>query len=168
MTIAEQIAAVRDAKYLAGCAGTALHWALFMKPGGTVIILKRNTKPHVFIRTQYMLDTVIGLNTVFICASVEKFSSEHRSKQAPQIIGVNDFVKNFFDDFGFKYTARDIAFDKKSMDTYVAQYQKYQQEHNNVFCNRIIHHIIKISACFVPGRINRKNFRNWLKNKLYK
>ena len=44
LPLVQQIALVKNAKVLAGCAGTALHLAVFMKPGGTVIQIKRNKK----------------------------------------------------------------------------------------------------------------------------
>ena len=40
----EQIALVKNARVLAGCAGTALHLALFMAPGGVVVQIKRNAR----------------------------------------------------------------------------------------------------------------------------
>jgi len=167
MTIAEQIAAVADAKYLAGCSGTALHWALCMKPGGTVIALKRNSKPDDFIRTQYMLNTVTGLNSVFITASTEKYMSSHGGTGTPQIVGVNEHVKKFLDDFGFKYTNSDIAFDQKAMNTYLERYKAYKAEHGGKLYRNICSKLIKLVVCLVPGRISRRNARQWLKTKLH-
>ena len=167
MTIAEQIAAVADAKYLAGCSGTALHWALCMKPGGTVIALKRNSRPDDFIRTQYMLNTIAGLKSVFITASTEKYTSGHGGTNVPQIIGVNEQVRKFLDDFGFKYTKSDIAFDQKAMNQYLERYKNYKNEHGGTFYRKICSRLIKLAICFVPGRINRSNARHWLKKKLH-
>ncbi len=167
MTIAEQIATVANAKYLAGCSGTALHWALCMKPGGTVIALKRNSKPDDFIRTQYMLNTVAGLNSVFITASIETNTSGHGGTQVPQIVGINPCVKKFLDDFDFQYTPTDIAFNKKAMDTYIARYQEYKSKHGGKAYRNIVSKIIKIVVCLVPGRVHRRNARQWLKQKLH-
>ncbi len=167
MTIAEQIAAVRDAKYLAGCAGTALHWALFMKPGGTVITLKRNKARDSFVQTQYMFNQACGLKSVFVWASIEQHKSQHGGNHAPQIIGVNDYVKQFFDDFDFKYTASDIAPDSDSMNAYMAQYDKYVSENGGRFYNSFARHLVKIISCFIPGRINRNRARKWMKSKLH-
>ena len=167
MTIAEQIAAVRDAKFLAGCAGTALHWALFMKPGGTVISLKRNSKQDNFVQTQYMFNTVSGLNSVFVWASKETHKSKHSSSYAPQIIGVTKYVKLFFDDFGFEYNDSDIAPDTESMHEYLAQYEKYKSEHGGNWYESVCRHAIKITSCLVPGRINRNRYRQWCKKQLH-
>ena len=167
MTIAEQISAVTDARYLAGCAGTALHWALCMKPGGTVISLKRNSIEDNFTRTQYMINNVSGLKSVFIWSSIEKHKSKHGGQHAPQIIGVNQYLKQFFDDFGFKYDAKDIEFDQSAMNQYLEQYNQYEQEHGGILRNYLVRHFIKIIVCFVPGRINRKRVRSWLKQKLH-
>lgn len=167
MTIAEQIAAVADAKYLAGCSGTALHWALCMKPGGTVIAFKRNSKPDDFIRTQYMLNTITGLNSVFITASTEKYTSGHGGTGTPQIVGVNTHVKQFLDDFNFKYTDSDISFDKDAMNTYLERYKVYKSEHGGKLYRKICSKMIKLLVCIVPGRVNRHNARQWLKAKFH-
>lgn len=167
LTIAEQIAAVRDAKYLAGCAGTALHLALFMKPGGTVIILKRNLERDKFVQTQHMFDTVCGLKSVFVWASIEKHKSNHGGKHPPQIIGTTKYVKQFFDDFGFKYSDSDIAIDKNALNEYDKQYEKYIKENGSILRTRFKKHMIKIIACFIPGRVNRNRARTWLKSKLH-
>ena len=167
MTIAEQIASVKDAKYLAGCSGTALHWALFMKPGGNVIALKRNSRPDDFIRTQYMLNTIAGQNSVFITAAIETHQSGHGGSGAPQIIGVNEWVKKFLYDFDFKFTKKDIEFDKKSMDTYLKKYEIYKSEHGGKIYRKFCSRLIKLAVCFIPGRINRGNVRLWLKRKLH-
>ena len=167
MTIAEQIAAVRNAKYLAGCAGTAMHWAIFMKPGGTVISLKRNTTRDSFVRTQHMLNTICGLKSIFVWASVEKHKSNHGGKHPPQIIGVNKYVKQFFDDTGFKYTDSDIAPDTRAMNEYMEQYEKYITQNGSTLRTRILKHLVKIISCVIPGRINRNRGRKWLKSKLH-
>ena len=165
MTIKEQIASVRDAKYLAGCAGTALHWCLFMKPGGTVITLRRNSKHDTSIRTQYILNNVCDLNSVFVWASIEKHKSEHGGNHAPQIIGVNENLKKFFDEFGFKYNDSDIAFDEQSMDKYTKAYAKYTADHGTYFHKWFFKRLIKYTACLIPGRINRGKYRHYMKSK---
>lgn len=167
MTIAEQIAVVANAKYLAGCSGTALHWALFMQPGGTVIALKRNSRPDDFIRTQYMLNTISGLNSVFITASIEKHESSHGGTGIPQIVGVNEHVKKFLDDSGFKYTDSDITFDQKAMDTYLERYKAYKAEHGGKLYRKICSKLIKLAVCLIPGRVSRHNARQWLKTKFH-
>lgn len=167
MSITEQIAAVRDAKYLAGCAGTALHWALFMKPGGTVITLKRNQKRDIFVQTQYMFNTVCGLKSVFIWASTETHKSNHGGKHPPQIIGVNKHLLEFFDDFGFKYSKSDIAPDKNAIKAYNEQYEQYTAENGSSTYIRFCKTFVKIISCFIPGRINRNHARRWLKTKLH-
>ena len=167
MSIAEQIAAVRDARYLAGCAGTALHWALFMKPGGTVITLKRNLERDKFVQTQHMFNSICGLKSVFVWASVEPHKSNHGGKHPPQIIGATQYIKQFFDDFGFKHTNSDIAIDKDAMKEYQEQYEKYISENGSTIRTKILKHLVKIISCFIPGRINRNRARKWLKSKLH-
>ncbi|MBR2286437.1 MAG: glycosyltransferase family 61 protein [Alphaproteobacteria bacterium] len=167
MSIAEQIAAVRDARYLAGCAGTALHWAFFMKPGGTVITLKRNLERDKFVQTQHMFNSVCGLKSIFVWASVEPHKSNHGGKHPPQIIGATQYIKQFFDDFGFKYTNSDIAIDNDAMKEYQEQYEKYISENGSTIRTKILKHMVKIISCFIPGRINRNRARKWLKSKLH-
>ena len=77
LPLVEQIALVKNCKYLAGCAGTALHLALFMKPGGTVIQIKRNRLAKCNADIQNLINDTKKLNGVFISGSVEKVKTDH-------------------------------------------------------------------------------------------
>ncbi|MBD5389368.1 glycosyltransferase family 61 protein, partial [bacterium] len=77
MSIADQIAAVKNCRVLAGCAGTALHLALFMPRGGTVIQLSRNTMKDGPAPTQYLIDRVLDHDSIFIAASIEEMVTGH-------------------------------------------------------------------------------------------
>ena len=112
MSVTDQIALVKNCKYLAGCAGTALHLSGFMPAGGTVILLKRNTSASGSLDTQTILNAEADINNVFVWASIEKRPSPHFSPiPYPQIIGVNQYVREFFDAAGFKYDRRDLRTD---------------------------------------------------------
>lgn len=113
------------------------------------------------------MNTVAGLNSVFITASVETSPSGHGGTQVPQIVGINPCVKKFLDDFDFQYTPADIAFNKKAMDTYIARYQEYKSKHGGKAYRNIVSKIIKIVVCLVPGRVHRRSARQWLKQKLH-
>lgn len=165
MSLKEQIAAIKDCKFLAGCAGTALHMALFMKSGGTVIQIKRNKIYDDNAPTQWLLNETCGLNSVFINSSVERVKTGHGFNM-PQIIGVNENMRDFFKDFGFKTNAKDFEVDDVARQEYDAALSKYQSEHGTKTSEIIKHKIVRISSCFIPGRYNRSVYRRWLKNKL--
>ena len=165
LPLSQQIALVKNARVLAGCAGTALHLALFMKSGGVVVQIKRNRQAKCNADIQNLINDTKGLNGVFISGSVEKKPTDHCSS-VPQIIGVNQHMRDFFDAFGFKYTARDVVPNKKDLAEYDAALAEYNKKYGGVGLNNIKHFIIHWSSCFVPGRERRGNFRRWLKRKL--
>ncbi len=165
LPLSQQIALVKNARVLAGCAGTALHLALFMKSGGTVVQIKRNRQAKCNADIQNLINDTKGLNGVFISGSVEKKPTDHCSS-VPQIIGVNQHMRDFFDAFGFKYTARDVVPNKKDLAEYDAALAEYNKKYGGVGLNNIKHFVIHWSSCFVPGRERRGNFRRWLKRKL--
>ena len=101
LPLKKQISIIKNCRVLAGCAGTALHLGLFMRPGGTIIQIKRNRQPKCNASIQNLLNETVGLNGVFISGSIEKRPSEHGSK-GPQIIGVNKYMREFFDLYKFK------------------------------------------------------------------
>lgn len=163
LPLVEQIALVKNCKYLAGCAGTALHLAWFMKPGGTVIQIKRNTAMQDNADTQYLINTVKGVDSVFVAASVERAKTEHYSL-TPQIIGMTKYMKQFFDDNNFAYNEKDfIEFDKE-----LAAYDKALKncKMQTFSTKRIKKYFIKYMACFVIGRGRRDKFRKFLKKLL--
>ncbi len=165
LPLSQQIALVKNARVLAGCAGTALHLALFMKSGGVVVQIKRNRQAKCNADIQNLINDTKGLNGVFISGSVENKPTDHCSS-VPQIIGVNQHMRDFFDAFGFKYTARDVVPNKKDLAEYDAALAEYNKKYGGVGLNNIKHFIIHWSSCFVPGRERRGNFRRWLKRKL--
>ena len=163
LPLEKQIALMKKCKVLAGCAGTALHLALFMKQGGTVIQIKRNTVLLDNADTQYIIDTVKGLDSIFVAGSLETVKTDHWSV-TPQIIGMTKYMKQFFDENGFKYNDSDFAgFDKEMADYKTALENCPQKKY---LVNSVKKYFIKYVSCIVPGRIRRKNFRNWLKDKL--
>jgi capsular polysaccharide biosynthesis protein len=165
MSLKEQIATIKDCNFLAGCAGTALHMALFMKAGGTVIQIKRNKIYDDNAPTQWLLNETCGLNSVFINSSVERVKTGHGFNM-PQIIGVNENMRDFFKDFGFKTNDKDFEVDDIARQEYDTALSKYQGEHGTKIVEFIKHKIVRISSCFIPGRYNRSVYRRWLKNKL--
>lgn len=159
LPLTEQIALVKNCKYLAGCAGTPLHLALFMKPGGIVYHIKRNTVLLDNADTQYAIDMCKGLDSVFIAGSMETQKTDHFSC-VPQVIGMTKYMKQFFDENGFKYTKSDL----KNLDKEFADYQKavanccVKKDEIRSFKRAMVN----LMACFVPGRIRRNKFRSKL------
>lgn len=165
MSLIDQIRTIKDCKYLAGCAGTALHMALFMKPGGTVIQIKRNTIYDDNAPTQYLLDETVSLNSVFISGSVERVKTGH-GFDMPQMVGINKNMRAFFESAKFKTKQEDFEPDLIAQQEYDDALVKYQNEHGTKLIETIKRKFVRISACFIPGRYNRSVYRRWLKNKL--
>ncbi|MDR2962876.1 MAG: glycosyltransferase 61 family protein [Bacteroidales bacterium] len=160
LSIEEQIAYMKNCKSLAGCAGTALHLALFMPEGGNVIQIKRNSITEDNCGTQYLITKTKGLNLVFIDASIEKIKTHHFDNYAyPQIIGVTENMKRFFDDNQFAYSLKDIEFDTDTWNAYIAAITTCKSR----FVIYVLHKIVKYSSCFIPNRLKRQNFRKRMK-----
>lgn len=163
LPLKEQIALVKNCRVLAGCAGTALHLALFMKQGGTVIQIKRNTPLVDNADTQYVIDMAKGLDSIFVAGSQESVPTDHWSL-TPQIIGLTEYMKKFFDENGFKYTDKDLTgWDKEFADYEIALSKCNTQQYATKSVKK---YIIKYVSCFCPGRIRRNHFRQWLKKVL--
>ena len=160
----EQISLIKDCKFLAGCAGTALYLAGFMKPGGTVIQIKRNKLNKDNAATQYLLNNTKNLNSVFINASIEITKTDHFSN-TPQIIGVNKHMADFFKDFGFETTKEDFEKDVIAFQEYEKALAECKSLHGSKFMELVKRKIVKVSSCFIPGRYNRSIYRRWLKRK---
>ena len=166
LPLAQQIALIKNCRVLAVCAGTALHLALFMKPGGMVVQIKRNRVPACNAMIQNNVNNTKNLNGIFISGSVETDKTYH-STSAPQIIGVNKYMQKFFDDYGFKYTQKDLGVDPVAWRQYQKAVAEYRKTHGHVFIRRIKRLVIKITSCFVLGRQHRSKYRNWLKKKMH-
>ena len=166
LPLEEQIAFMKNCKSLAGCAGTALHLAVFMPEGGNVIQIRRNTLKDRNCGTQYMITETKNLDLVYIDASIEKYKTMHWDvyKKA-QIIGVNEYMKRFFDDSGFHYSPNDVELDKESWDEYILAYEKIKAEYGGKsdFEIWLLGRIMKFMACFIVNRHRRVAFRAKIK-----
>lgn len=165
LSLERQIALMAHCRVLAGAAGTALHLALFMRPGGTVIQIKRNQVVQDNITTQNMLCRGHKLKLIYVAGSIEAQPTPHYT-DCPQILGITEYMKHFFDDFKLKYNANDIAFDDAEYKKYMNALQEYKRTHGTSRSIKIRRKIVKIASCFVPGRIIRNRFRRWLKGVL--
>jgi len=166
MDLMEQIAIIKNARVLAGCAGTALHLALFMKNADSVIQIKRNSILKDSAYVQYAINQLVGAKSVFVSASVEIYKSGHGGNHAPQIIGITKYMHKLFLYMNFKYQSDGCIVDDKDWDAYKQELQLFQQNNGSCLRQKIKNKFIKYLSCFVPGRINRDRFRRWLKNHL--
>lgn len=163
LPLTEQIALVANCKVLAGCAGTALHLALFMKSGGTVIQIKRNSKYADNIFAQYQINTTKNLDTIIIAGSIEKVQTQHYT-HVPQIIGVTQYMKQFFDENNISYTDKDIVLPDSVWQDYETALGNMTNE--KYFIHKLKKKFIHYTSCFLPGRMMRKNYRHFMQRKL--
>ncbi|MBD5391659.1 glycosyltransferase family 61 protein [bacterium] len=169
ISLAQQIGYVKNCKYLAGCAGTALHLAAFMPAGGTVIQLKRNTTmvhPELDdnAAAQELINRTSGQKFILIWASTEAAPSIHCTNQ-PQIIGVNEYLKKFLDDNGFKYSSDDITPNNTEIEQYNAELATWHVRTKKTTVKRIARALIRFVCIFVPGRARRTAVRKYLQGK---
>lgn len=163
LSLEEQIALMKGCKSLAGCAGTALHLALFMPPGGNVVQIRRNRLKADNSGTQYLIAETKGLGFVLIDASIEKHKTTHFDSFA-QIIGVTGHMKQFFDDNRFKYSPDDLEYDKEAYDEYTRADEKIKAElGRSRFEKKMLGKVVKLMACFIFNRQRRSAFRNRIK-----
>lgn len=162
----KQIEIIGGASVLAGCAGSALHMAVFMKSGGRVIQINRSLSVKDSGGFQYRLCQLRGLDFDIVSGSVEKKASDHGGIHAPQIIGMTEFMKKYFDDNGFEYSSQDLEEDKTAWEQYEVQMRIFKKEYGSPFLQKIKKFFIRIVSAVVPGRVNRKRLRQWLKKHL--
>lgn len=167
LPLAEQVKIIGGASVLAGCAGTALHMALFMRPGGRVIQLNRSLSVRDSGGFQYRMCELRGLGLDIVSASIEKTQSQHGGDDhAPQIIGITKYLKQYFDENGFVCDLVDYKPDEKAWQQYEAQMKEFKKAHGSSLMQNVKKVFIRIVSCVVPGRVNRKRLRNWLKEHL--
>ena len=165
LPLKKQISLIKNCKVLAGCAGTALHLALFMKKGGLVIQLKRNSLPKCNARVQNIINNTKKLDGIFISSSIEKYKTEHGAK-APQIIGVNKYMRQFFEENDFKLISSDFDFDNDAWEKYTKLINEYKKSRGGRWIRKFKRLFIKYTALLIPGRERRGKYRKYMKNKL--
>lgn len=165
LSLDKQIALMKNCNVLAGCAGTALHMALFMPRGGTVIQIKRNRINKDSGPTQELINRVKDLCGIFISASIEPEKTDH-STVAPQIIGITKHMRQFFDQNGFSYSERDVIPNHGEFEKYAAARRAFRAQYGSKRFNEFKHKLIKISACTIPGRERRGRYRAYMRRLL--
>ena len=160
LPLPQQITLARGCRAMAGTAGTALHLALFMKPRGNVIQIKRNKLAADSAEIQNDICTARKLNFTYIAGSVEDTPSRHFT-DAPQIVGVTPELKQFFDDNNFKYTKNDIAFDAVAHARYLTQMKKYKHKQK---MNKVINFVARAVSVFGITKYRRQTLREGIIN----
>ena len=83
----------------------------------------------------------------------------------PQLIGMTEYMKQFFDENGFKYSDKDLKmWDKEFADYKTALENCGMQKYESKSVKK---YIVKYLSCLVIGRIRRNKFRQFL-NKILK
>lgn len=162
----QQVAIIGNCKYLAGCAGTALHLGIFMRPGGRIVQLRRSSEIADNSALQWRMCMIKGLDFDVVSASVEEFKSKHGGAHAPQIIGGTKYLKQFFDDNGFVYIPDDLITDDAALVEYRQALKDFKKKNGGQIALKLKRALIKIIACAVPGRVNRGRVRKYLKEHL--
>lgn len=165
LPLKEQISFMKNCRVLAGCAGTALHLSLFMPKGGTVIQIKRNKKIKDNFFIQNLINSAKKLNSFYVSGSVEKVHTSHGSEM-PQIIGMTKYMREFFNDNGFAYNQDEKIPNDYELEQYITAMKQFKSKRGNPFFYNVKKIILKLLACFVPGRINRSRFRKYMKRLL--
>ena len=165
MSIRDQIAAIKNCKYLAGLAGTALHLALFMRPGGAVIQIKRNTGADDNASTQDLINRCVGLDFVLVWASTEDVPSIHYTA-CPQIVGPTQYFREFLDAMNFQYSADDLVPDAGVLAQYTAALSEYKRTLDSKFVYQLKKLIIRMVGIMIPMRRWRRMARRFLERKL--
>lgn len=160
LSVARQISLMQHCKYLAGSAGTALHLALFMRPGGTVIQLKRNTYVGDSVAVQNLINQTVGLDFVLIWTSVESTPTDHFT-DCPQIIGATKYFTDFLKWAKFKFSYQDLFVDARTVHEYNVMLSAYNKTHSKTFARRVKKLIARLCSCWVPGRSRRKSAREF-------
>lgn len=164
----DQIALVHNCTHLAGCAGTALHMAAFMKPGGRVIQIKRNTRIGIADRddnviAQEMVNRTVGADMTLIWGSIETRPTDHWSEM-PQLIGGTKYMTQFFDDEPMKYSSRDLQPTPAQMREYNAAWAEYERTHRAHWYHPVGKTMARIVCMFVPGRHRRTVVRHGIEH----
>lgn len=158
LPLSHQITLAHNCKYMAGTAGTALHLALFMRVGGTVIQIKRNSLPGDNAGIQHDICNLRKLNFTYIDGSIEIIPSLHFTSQ-PQILGVTPELKQFFIDNNFRFSTRDIVPDTDAWMAYEVQLHKHIKHQRY---KKIIKPIARFVSMFGITKYRRKNIREFI------
>lgn len=166
LPLEQQIYIAAHCTHMAGCAGTALHLAAFMRPGGTVIQLKRNSAPDDSSMTQALICRMVGARLVSVWASIENTPTPHFT-DTPQIIGVTTQMQCFFNDAHFSYDAADIAPNVTAWGEYNIAMERYRARRGSDVSRRIRGMIVRLVGGLIPVATWRRRARHHLRNILH-
>lgn len=125
LSLDTQIQIIKNASVVAGLAGTALHLAAFMKPGSTLIQIKRNRMIPDNIAVQYLINKIQDVNLVLVDGSIEEKPTSHFTP-CPQIVGTTEYIVKFLDDNHFQYDKSDLRPNAQETNAYKSELRKYK------------------------------------------
>jgi hypothetical protein len=120
-SVMDQMSLIKNCKVLAGCSGTALHWALCMEGGSTVICLNRDVSRTGTI-CQQCINEVKRHNSIYIDAYMIADDFGHYTS----MVGMTKQLKRFFDDNNFKYDVEDMIIDGDELVKTVRKYSEFK------------------------------------------
>lgn len=164
MGLKQQVAMIKNARVLAGCAGTALHLALFMKSGGRVVQIKRNSENADNCSAQYLICDACGHGLDLIWASAETEQTRHFTN-VPQFISAGEYLQNWFNDNDFDVEKSDLKINKGEFVAYQKMLRWHRKRYGTRKWNVCKKKMIRLSACFIPVPFLKDKYYNYMKNR---
>jgi hypothetical protein len=114
-SVEEQVALMKNCKEFVSASGAATMWSNFMSNNSKVIVLCRNyTREEIHF--QYAFDYLKQHQAIYIDASISPVPTSIISSYGSNcIIGVNYWLKKYFDDNKFKLDDKDLEQDLDAM-----------------------------------------------------
>ena len=130
LSLREQIAVIKGAEVLAGINGTAFHNILFADKPKKLIMLNRNEE----FDSQYIINEAVNADCTVIQSWANPLPVSHPN--GPFIVGVTQYVKQFFQDNKFKNYERifqPTVYARQFWELYVKNYSVANLYHELVF-----------------------------------
>ncbi|MDR3290338.1 MAG: glycosyltransferase family 61 protein [Rickettsiales bacterium] len=161
-SLIEQVQLFKKCKVLASIGGSGLHNSVFLPDKSEVVCLFRDYH-YTSFSCQCAIDFLKGHTTNYIDASINPFSYIYGTIPACSncIVGVNQFVKNFFDDKGFVYKLKDLEVNKEEFLQYIIDFGKrYGMERKaNRPKSRIPKFLVMMMCAVMFNKRKRHQFR---------
>jgi capsular polysaccharide biosynthesis protein len=149
LPVRDQIALARGATHIAGLGGTALHHSLFAADGIHLVAVHRY---NALMPMQVFIDTLKKIDAIYIDGSMDPFSKK-KNDCPVTLVGLNDAMRAFLDDHGFKYDASTAA-DTRNMNIFLHIWKHCHR--------RLPRWIARLIVLIVPFRAGRKAMRRRL------
>jgi hypothetical protein len=149
-SIAQQMSLLKNCKVLAGVSGSALHQSLFLQNGSEVIMLGRNDVLCGIV-CQSNIDRLKEHKVFYIEANVSPIADANTYSMVNSIIGVNFYLKRFFDENGYLYNEDDLQVDRNDFIDYLIDFGYLQQSFK-----REINSCRKVASIEMESMIQKK------------